>query len=224
MNGLAPGVAATGIRCRAALCLVAAVVTAMVGCGLPEDGKPRVVQAERVPFGLLGPSSTTPSESSSPGDESTEVYLVQGERLIGVERDLEEVTPAAVLAVLLEGKVSTDPAAAETFIPAETALASPPILEEDGTLVVDLVGGITNIQGDPLRKAFAQLVWTATTTPGVSQVRFLFNGEENVEVVTDQASVADPVDTSDFNSLRPAATTTTAASRPRRSSTGDDVG
>jgi len=217
----------TGGRGRAALCLLLAAAAGVVGCGLPEDSEPRVVQADRVPFGLVGPSSTAPSEIASPGDERADVYLVLDERLVSVDRDLQETTPASVLSALLEGKTDTDPPGAETSIPAETALASPPVLQDDGTLVVDLVGGITNIQGDILREAFAQLVWTATSVSGVSQVRFLFNGEEDVEVVTDQASVADPVDRDDFQRLAPlpsTTTTTTPRERSPRSSAGGDTG
>lgn len=215
-----------GGRRRAALCVLLAAVTGVVGCGLPEDSEPRVVQADRVPFGLLGPSSTAPSDIAAPGDERADVYLVLDERLVSVDRDLEEATPASVLSALLEGKTETDPPGAETSIPAETALASPPVLQDDGTLVVDLVGGITNIQGDILREAFAQLVWTATSVSGVRQVRFLFNGQEDVEVVTDQASVADPVDRDDFQRLRPLPTTTTTTGpreRSPRSSTGGNT-
>lgn len=219
-----PAARVRAARVRAALCLAVAAVVGVVGCGLGDDAVPRAVPAERVPFGLLEPSSTTPSESASPGDESVEVYFVRDERLVAVDRDLEEATPVAVLTALLEGETSDDPAGIATLIPAGTGFATPPVVQQDGTLVVDLTGGITNIQGDELRTAFAQLVWTATGNPDVDQVRFLFDGDPNVEVLTDQGALADPVDRSDFNSLRPEPLPTTPSEPAPGSSTRDAVG
>ncbi len=51
------------LRLRAAVAAVLLVLAA--GCGVPTDGAPRQIPADRVPFDLLDPRLTPPAPPSS---------------------------------------------------------------------------------------------------------------------------------------------------------------
>jgi spore germination protein GerM len=65
----------------------------------------------------------------------------------------------------------------QTKIPPDTALASPPVLQSDGTLDVDLTSGIFDTQADGARLAYGQIACTADALAGVEAVRFRVEGE-----------------------------------------------
>ena len=200
-------------RVRAIAALTAAVVTGALvaaGCGLPNDDGPQAVAADEIPFGLLSPSSSEPSGQGSTSGPEVDLYFVEGDRLSPVPRQVTDAEPTTILESLLAGKTAEDPAAVETLIPSETALNG--VSRDGDTLTVDLNDGITRIQGEPLRRAFAQIVYTLTRPAGgINNVLFLVNGEP-VNVVTDNGSESGPVNRQDFVLLRaagPSGTSTT---------------
>ncbi|CAN5274587.1 hypothetical protein BH18ACT4_BH18ACT4_01590 [soil metagenome] len=216
MTAAPPRPARAGIHPRRRSLLPLALVGLVLwtaSCGLPEDGAPRELEAQRVPFGLLAPSSTTPPDPETAGREVS-LYFIEGDQLSPVRRRLADTDPESVLQALIEGKTADDPESLETLIPAETNLLG--VRQEDDMLVVNLDDGISTILGDPLRRAFGQFVYTATELAGVNGVQFLVNGDE-VDVVTDRGNEPGPVDRGDYVTLRPAAdetNTSTLAEEP----------
>jgi len=84
-----------------------------------------------------------------------------------------------------------------------TRLASQPELAR-GTLVVDLTRAIFNVEGEPQRAAFGQIVCTADALEGVDFVRFQVDGE-STEVQVDSGATSGPVTCArDYQRLQPA--------------------
>ena len=163
----------------------AVLVAATAGCGLSPDDEPRVIASGDLPPDLAEPvtSSTNPSPDSPGTTPVTIYYLVQQDgvtRLHGVVRDVENSTrPRDRLTALLAPPTPDEQAAGIlTSIPADTILVNSELVEADDELIVDLSRSLFDVQGQELRNAFAQIVWTATELEGVRRVRFLVDGEE----------------------------------------------
>jgi spore germination protein GerM len=99
-----------------------------------------------------------------------------------------------------------------TSIPADTVLIDTKLDDASGELTIDLSRSLFDIQGQELRNAFAQLVWTATDVPGVRSVRFLVAGNEYR--VPDENGIEQPgaVTRANYASLAPTPVTTTVPS------------
>ncbi|MGH9119580.1 MAG: GerMN domain-containing protein [Acidimicrobiales bacterium] len=196
---------ANGWRRAAPVVVVAlAVVAGLGGCGLPTDDEPRSLAADDIPDSLLAPSSTTTPESLGPYDAN--LWWIDNDVLVDRPANLPDLQPSTVISALLEGVPPTD---VQTSIPGGTELLAAP--EDGGILTVDLSEAIATVQGEELKRALAQIVWTATQFPNISRVRFQVNGEP-LAVITDEGTVTDPVNRGDFLSLQPpepAPTTTT---------------
>jgi spore germination protein GerM len=207
----------TGTGTRTARWLVVAVVLALTaGCGLSANSKPRVIAADDLPAELLDPNpSSSTTLGQSPATTSVVVYFLVQEsnvtRLVGVAREVKDSRrPRDRLAALL-----VPPSPAEqtqgllTSIPADTVLIDTKLDNTTGELTINLSRSLFDIQGQELRNAFAQLVWTATDIPGVRQVKFLVDGKEYR--VPDQDGIEQPgaVTRANYATLQPAPVTTT---------------
>jgi spore germination protein GerM len=168
-------------RLVAALAVAAATAA---GCGIPADDEPRAISQEQLPD---GDDDSVDNAAGGATDNAT-VYFTRfdGDRTlivpvevpVPVEAATSTPDPATVLETLLIGRPE-DLAAAEglqTKIPPDTALASPPVLQPDGTLDVDLTSGIFATQADGARLAYGQIACTADALAGVEAVRFRVEG------------------------------------------------
>jgi spore germination protein GerM len=189
------------------LALVTLTLTAWaVGCGLPTDGSPRPISSADIPEALLEPSSTTTPEAI--GNFSVDLWWLDEERLTSRPRNVSDFRPSTAITALLAG-VTEEDAPARTSIPSGTELLG---AEEEGrVLTVNLSEQIANLQGEELKRALAQIVWTATAPAfGINGVRFQVQGDD-LPVITDEGTVTEPVNRGDFLSLQPEEPTTTTA-------------
>lgn len=195
---------------------VAALAVGLGGCGLSANDEPRVIASGDLPAELADPtaaSSTTLAQS--PNTDSVLVYyLVQQDgvaRLVPVPREVKDATrPRDRLTALLVPPTPAEQAdGILTSIPADTVLLETRLVEPDQELVIDLSRSLFDIQGQELRNAFAQLVWTATDIEGVRRVRFLIDGNEYR--VPDEDGIEQPgaVSRSDYVTLAPTQVITT---------------
>jgi spore germination protein GerM len=179
------------------------VTLGLVGCGIPTDDNPRAISSESVPDAAV--DDTTEATASEP-TVAAPIYLVQSPddpRLVDVKRRVPAGSPAAGPdpAAVLEKLLSATPNPREqangitNLIPEDTRLASQPQLAR-GTLVVDLTNEIFDVEGEPQRAAFGQIVCTANALEGVNLVRFLVQGEPT-GVQADSGAVDGPVSCAD---------------------------
>jgi spore germination protein GerM len=192
---------------------VAALVAlglAVSGCGLSANSHPQEIASADLPPDLV--ASTTSSSTSStitPTTSSITIYyLVQQDgvtKLHGVVRDVADANrPRDRIAALLAAPTPPEQATGIlTSIPADTVLLDSELVASDQELVVDLSRSLFDVQGQELRNAFAQIVWTVTEISGIRQVRFRVGGEDFR--VPDEDGIEQPgaVGRSDYISLAP---------------------
>lgn len=193
-------------RVRGRLLVVATIVAfvTVAGCGLPKDSSPREIAADKVPFGLIGPSTTTQSNEIVEGGSPVHLYFVDGARLRPVNRMVARRDPRLVLDALVKGVSDTDPLGIASSIPKDTKIVD---IQPDGNdLVVTLSNEMLNVQSTEQRNAFAQLVYTASDL-GVPGVRFRVldtNGNpQDVLPPTDQGPHSGPLTRSDYDQEAP---------------------
>jgi spore germination protein GerM len=205
---------------------VLTLVAGLAGCGLTANRHPQVIAADDLPAELRNPSaSSSTTLAQSPATTSVAIYyLVQTDnltRLVGVQREVKDRTrPRDRIVALLTPPTPAEQAAGLlTSIPTGTVLLDTKLSKDGQELTLDLSRSPFDIQGEELRNAFAQLVWTATALPGVQQVRFLVAGKEFR--VPDEDGIEQPgaVSRKDYETLAPTAaplvaTTTTAPGTP----------
>lgn len=178
----------------------------LAGCGIPPDDGATLAQPEDVPFDLLLPApSTTPPPVTGPAtatDQAT-VFLVQGERLAPVDRQLPApVSPESVLEALATGPTDT-----EVALGLRTALLAPGLIRSVGIVggiaTVDLGLAFTEIGGRDQILALAQIVSTLTGLPGVGRVSFTLEGNPVGVPRGDGAITTDSVSRDDYAPLAP---------------------
>ena len=183
--------------------MLLAVVLGLAACGLPSDGAPRQIADDKVPFELLGPSTTTPN-TDVPGGPNVRLYFLDGTELRAVNRSVPGRDPQTVLNELLKGVTDSDPSGITTAIPKDTQVVK--TAEDGDTLVVTLNAALLTISDPNQKNAFGQLVYTITDLD-VTGVRFRVldaNGaEQDVSPSTDVGQKAGPLNRGDFASLAP---------------------
>lgn len=186
------------------LVLVLLALAALAACGIPNDDAPRQIADDKVPFALLGPTTTTPG-STVPGGPEVRLYFLDGTQVTALTRSVTNRDPMSVLNELVQGLTDTDPVGITTAIPKDTRVVS--VAVDGGTLIVTLNNAILNIAGAEQKNAFGQFVYTVTDL-AFSGVRFRVTdasggNDQDVPTPTDNGAKAGPVDRSDFLSLQP---------------------
>jgi hypothetical protein len=173
--------------------VVLVICLALAGCGVPVDRVPSALPRKGIPFGLLRPSAPSTTTTSTPTPvESVSIFLVTSSgRLVAVTRTVAaaQESLATVLEALVRGPTNTEAAAGlESAVPAQTAVLGAVIgTEADAT--VDLGGTFGQLVGQAQIQAVAQIVFTATSLPGVTNVTFELSGQPVNVPVASGASV-----------------------------------
>lgn len=165
-------------RRAGATALAAIILVVASSCGVPLDDEPQAVTR------ATEPPEATPTTSDSPSAQEVSVYYLVGDSLEVTRYPVDgEPTLDAALQFLLTVPPTGE---AKTRIPPDTSLRD---LEVSGDVAtIDLTPEIVNdTSGETQKQAFAQLAFTALASEGVTQVRFLVDGQE-VEVPTDRAN------------------------------------
>lgn len=161
---------------------LAVVLTAVLGvavaCGVPTDEGVTVARDADVPFELLAPApaATTPTTQAGGGRAPATIFLIQGERLATVMR---EVTPPPTPDVVL-GTLERGPTPQEVKLGLRSALEGERIIRSvgvtGGIAKVDLGPGFSDIASVDQILALAQIVSTLTYLPGIGRVSFTLEG------------------------------------------------
>jgi spore germination protein GerM len=193
-------------RLRRPVLVAAAVALALLGagCGIPSDDHATLAAAGSVPFDLLGqaPSATAPTQPAAPTEKAT-LFLVQGERLAPVQRELP--APVSVQSVL--EALAAGPTATEVELGLRTALLSPGLMRSGGVsggiATIDLGQPFTEIAGRDQIVALAQIVSTVTGLPGVGRASFTLQGNPVGVLRGDGAVTTESVSRDDYATLAP---------------------
>jgi hypothetical protein len=190
-----------------ALALAAAVAAGASGCGIPTEDGATLARPADVPFDLLAEvpettSSTVPSPSGSSTTKAT-IFLVQGERLAPVERDVP--APASGEGVI--EALERGPTRSEAALGLRSALVGSDVMRSigvsGGIASVDLGTGFTDIVGRDQIMALAQIVSTVTGLPGVGRVSFTLEGVPVGVPRGDGAVTTESVSRDDYALLAP---------------------
>jgi hypothetical protein len=156
--------------------LVAALVLVMSACAITADSAPRDVSTDERDLLL---TDTSPA-ADTVGDGR--IYLVapsepgQQRQLRSVQRDVA-ARPDALMQVLLDGPNQRElDSRLVTALPSGTTLLSTRTVGD--VLFVDVTDQITELTGEALTLAVAQIVFTANGVPGVQAVRLRVDGED----------------------------------------------
>jgi len=192
-------------RRPAVLVLVAVAAVMLAACGVPPDDRATLAAPASVPFDLLGqaPSVTATTLPFAQTEKAT-LFLVQGERLAAVQRELP--APVSVESVL--EALAAGPTATEVQLGLRTALLTTPGLVNSGGVsggiaTIDLGQPFSEIAGRDQIVALAQIVSTVTGLPGVGRVRFTLDGSPVGILRGDGAVTTETVSRDDYATLAP---------------------
>jgi hypothetical protein len=202
--------------------VVGCLLLGLVACGVPTDGEPVPVTADRVPYRLLSPtSSPTSSPSAEPGTAVTrpQVFFVSpAGQLVASPQTLPAAGLDTVEAALLQ-RLTAGPTDADRALGLDTALG-----QGAGVTLAGVAGGVASVEvapGDPppaaerLPLAVAQVVLTATSVAGVDAVTLLRDGDPVDVPLPGGEQVAGPVTGEQYASLlEPRTSVTKAAPSP----------
>jgi hypothetical protein len=190
-----------------AFVLTVAVAGGVSGCGIPTEDNATLARTQDIPFDLLAeipetPTSTVPSPNGSSTTRAT-IFLVQGERLAPVDRDVP--APASGEGVI--EALERGPTRAEAALGLRSALVGSDVMRSigisGGIASVDLGAGFTDIVGRDQIMALAQIVSTVTGLPGVGRVSFTLAGVPVGVPRGDGAVTTESVSRDDYALLAP---------------------
>lgn len=171
---------------RRAVALGALAVTgalALTGCGIPTDASPHALPRSGIPFDLLqrSPTTTSPTSTTTPVGVPVRIFFLDGSgHLAPVGRNVAVHPPGgevdAVVSALLQGPTSAEATDGyRSAIPNSTRVLH--ASEVGGVATVDLSTNFGELVGPPQIQAVAQIVFTATSLPGVRAVAFELGGK-----------------------------------------------
>ncbi len=185
----------------------AALAAGAAACGVSGQSEPVRLDADRVPFELVGPTGTTTTAPVAEGTDErvvTRIFLLDpNDLLVARERTVPApLTPGAALRALRAGPDPTERRAGiTTALPAEIPVQF--LGARDGVARVRLSPAFTDGSVRRQAGALAEIVYTLTDLPGIERVSFLVD-EEVVEVPRGDGSLtADPVGRADYARFAP---------------------
>jgi sporulation and spore germination protein len=194
---------------RGRLLVAGLVLAALIGagCGIPTEDSATLARPADVPFDLLAEvpettSSTVTSSGSSVTAQAT-IFLVQGERLAPVVRDVPSPPTGEVVLEALE----RGPTRSEAALGLRSALVGRDVMRSigisGGIASVDLGPDFTDIVGRDQIMALAQIVSTVTGLAGVGRVSFTLEGVPVGVPRGDGAVTTESVSRDDYALLAP---------------------
>lgn len=170
-------------RARWILAFALAVGVATTGCGISTDETPEQLASEALPQDLQPTGSTTTTAPADAAEvESVGVWFLRGAgddaRLVRARR---EVPGPATVRIVLEALFNQPPNETERQAGISSAIPPDTTIEDSSlngdVLVLELSENFYDLEGDPSRNAFAQIVYTATGLSDVQLVQFALEGE-----------------------------------------------
>ena len=186
----------------------------LTSCGVPVDRQPAALSRHGIPFNLLEPTapSTTATTAPSLVGVPVQIFLIGANGHVApVAREVPVSAPdlATVLGALVLGPTDAEAASGlQSAIPVRTTILGATISGAIAT--VNLGGTFDQLVGPPQIQAVAQVVFTASSLPGVTGVTFELAGVA-VEVPVASGAQVPVANRSQFTDLAPGAPTAPAA-------------
>lgn len=196
-----------------AIAVVVALLAGGTACGIATDKEPRAIASSSTSADPDSPS-TIDSESANSIEET--VYLIEasangngdGERLTRRVVHVPSTADNAALARSTLQKLialQSDASGATNAIPSGTKILSTSLSDDGSELTIDLSEEFNDVQQALQRRAFAQLVFSATglNPAKIDRVRFLIEGEPTRAATDNEGTPAagDAVSRSDYPSF-----------------------
>ena len=180
------------------------VAALLASCGIPVDSQPHDITDRRTPSSVASAVSSTVAQNVK-----AKVFFLatattgRPDRLQTTLRPAE-VSLTSAIKELLKGPTIDEAKAVLTAIPLETQLTSA-TQSAEGVAEINLTNTFFNAKGDQLVRAVAQLVYTASAIPSVTQVRILVDGipREWPRADGSRVSVNKALTVADFAELSP---------------------
>ena len=185
-------------RLAGAAAVATGLVSLAVGCGLPTDSAPRPLQD--VPFGLVEPTTTVPTEDPNPGERTytARLYYVSGTRLVSTEQEVPlGATPEAQAQIVLDALAAGPP----PNLPLRSVLTPSEQLAVTvrGSLAtVELDEAVLNVTPSEQLLAIGQIVLSLTRVSPIVEAQFTVDGEGVLVPLPDGSSQDEPVTASDY--------------------------
>ena len=175
----------------------------LAGCGVGPQSSPQALDPNGVPFGLLAPASTTTS-TTQPSPHAVVVYFEGTQRLVAVQRTVSgPLTVAAALGELAQGPTAAEAGHGLTN-PASSAAPIDVGRISDGTVSIDAAASFASLAGQSQIVAAAQIVFCATSVPGVTRVSLSVGGQQTEVPTADGSLSPGPLTRADYASIGPA--------------------
>jgi len=203
-----------GVAIPLAVALALSTVIGLSGCGVPDDGAPRALQTDQVPFELLSPASQPristgqpqKSHATVPGLDELRVAFTTSDGKLHkvsrlVSRDGTEVDQVQKMLDL----ISAGPTPQEREQGLESAV--PPSLEltairhRSRVVTIDISGPVERPATARLPLIVAQITVTATEVPGVEAVLLEEDGRTIEAPLPSGELTSEPIDAQDYAQL-----------------------
>ena len=177
------------------LVLLTGLALVLTGCGIQPESRPTTIA---VPAATAAPVP----DAEQGGPRQVTIYLVRDKRLVGVERDVEDVSLENRVALLLAGPLSTEASQGMTSSVPPQSLRPVVVDTTSGVAYVEANAAFTEVSGPSQLLAVAQVVWTVTEERRTNRVSITIDGEA-LEVPTDTGLSRVPVSRDQYRSVAP---------------------
>lgn len=184
-----------------AFVLVAAALLA--ACRVPADTKPRAIPENQVPFDLLATSTTVTNTTAAIPTQVSTVYMIGPNKLVAVQRNIPTpLTLGGMLASVVQGPTAQEQAnGLRSAINPQTSVLSAQI--NGNTAMVNVSDSFSDISLQDQILGIAQLVYTATELPNVSNVQILLNGKQESVPRGDGSATSSLLSRADYATVGP---------------------
>jgi spore germination protein GerM len=189
-----------------------AVCGLVVGCSVPSQDSPTIIEPTSVPFGLLDQGRTEPAPpvAADTGEAAT-VYFVNSKALVGVRRDMHEGSTrrrlVTVVADLASGPTTTEQARGlATAVPPGLRLKVVSVVDSQAT--IDLSGQSVGGTAAESPLTIAQIVLSVTSLSGVDEVQLTRDHQRFEAPLADGSLTTAPLRADDYQDLRRGGTRT----------------
>ena len=177
------------------LVLLTGLALVLTGCG---------IRPESAPTTIAVPAATAASvpDAEEGGSRRVTIYLVRNERLVAVERDVDDVSLTNRVGLLLAGPSPAEASLGMTSSVPPQSLRPVFVDSTSGVAYVEANKAFTEVSGTSQLLAVAQVVWTVTEERRTNRVSLTVDGEA-LEVPTDTGLSRVPVTRDQYRSVAP---------------------